>query len=210
MTSWRLLNEAWHLKKAVWFTFTWTFTGGRPITTLSANDNGGHLDQISNKYNTPNICISLKYIYRGLQHLSVTEFSALVLWCTSKGTHCCVFTCYLQLSCTTGPAKLVLCPTRIVRHVSGINVQNKQVPVLQHPDAGGGVPGVQSQLHIVLQPGVSGRGRSFRITRICDVPANDTKHDVNQGLFYKRWRKSCKVYKPCLNNGFNSNSYYSC
>lgn len=93
---------------------------------------------------TPNICISLKYIYRGLQHWSVTEFSALVLWCTSKGTHCCVFTCYLQLSCTTGPAKLVLCPTRIVRHVSGINVQNKQVPVLQHPDAGGGVPGVQS------------------------------------------------------------------
>lgn len=120
-----------------------------------------------------------------------------MIWFTSRGP-IDWFTCYLQLSCTTGPAKLVLCPTRIVRHVSGIDVQNKQVPVLQHPDTGGGVPGVQIELHIVLQPGVSGRRRSFRITRICDIPANDTKHDVNQGLFDERWGESCRAYKPCF------------
>lgn len=147
-----------------------------------------------NKYYAPNMSIFLKHVLRIFQLQNFLriwyglQVEVQIVW----------FTCYLQLSCTTGPAKLVLCPTRIVRHVSGIDVQNKQVPVLQHPDTGGGVPGVQIELHIVLQPGVSGRRRSFRITRICDIPANDTKHDVNQGLFDERWGESCRAYKPCF------------
>lgn len=92
-----------------------------------------------NKYYAPNVSIFLKHVLRIFQLQNFLriwyglQVEVQIVW----------FTCYLQLSCTTGPAKLVLCPTRIVRHVSWIDVQNKQVPVLQQPDTGGGVPGVQ-------------------------------------------------------------------
>lgn len=92
-----------------------------------------------NKYYSPNMSIFLKHVLRIFQ---LQNFRRIFHGAQAE-VHIVVFTCYLQLSCTSGPAKLVLCPTRIVRHVSGIDVQNKQVPVLQHPDTGGGVPGVQ-------------------------------------------------------------------
>lgn len=103
MTSWRLLYEAWHLKKAVWFTFTWTFTGGRPITTLSANDIGGHLNQISE------LILYTKYEYFSKAcppYFSVTEFSAHMIWFTSRGTNRLIYLLFEAVlyywTCQTG------------------------------------------------------------------------------------------------------------